>query len=134
MEQKPLVEIRDKVLVINMKPFPAPRIVRSDKWKKRPCVMHYHAFRDELQLALRKAKYEFTGTLHIEFYLEMPKSWSLKKKKEMLGMPHQVKPDIDNLVKAFMDSFRRNDSFVYKINAAKWWAFDNAIAINLERF
>ena len=133
MEDK-LVEIRGNVLIINMKPFPAPRMVRSDKWKKRPCVMHYHAFRDELQLALRKAKFEFKGQLHIEFYLQMPKGWSAKKKKEMLGMPHTVKPDIDNLVKAFMDSFRKNDSFVYRLHTAKWWADKNAIAINLDTF
>jgi len=51
----------------------------------------------------------------------MPKSWSKKKKAEMLGQPHQQKPDIDNLLKALMDAVLPEDSHIYDIRATKYW-------------
>ena len=100
-------------------PVPAPRMTRSDKWAKRPCVMRYFAFRDEVKL--RKVTIEPFGS-HIIFYLPMPKSWSRKKKAKMLGMPHQQTPDTDNLGKAILDAVFGDDSHVYDIRFSKYWS------------
>ena len=61
--------------------------------------MRYRAFADELRLQANLNKYELQDTLDIEFHLEMPKSWSIKKRALMDGKPHKSKPDIDNLIK-----------------------------------
>lgn len=42
----------------------------------------------------------------------MPASWSEKKKAEMDGRPHQQKPDLSNLVKAFEDALTDNDQSI----------------------
>ena len=52
----------------------------------------------------------------------MPKSWSAKKKLAMRGKPHRQKPDIDNLVKAVIDSiYPEDDAAVPGIVARKRW-------------
>lgn len=106
-------------VMIPVAPVPKPRMTRSDAWKQRPAVLRYWAFKDELAACI-------TGTLDsvfmVTFYVEMPKSWSKKKKAEMLGKAHQDKPDVDNYLKAFMDALCENDSYVYDVRARKFWA------------
>ena len=105
-------------MIYDITPVPAPRMTRSDKWKKRPCVMRYFAFRDEVRLK----KVKFGNNDAVFFYLTMPKSWSKKKKAEMIGKPHTQVPDIDNLLKALLDSLYEDDSHIYAIGGAyKYW-------------
>lgn len=59
----------------------------------------------------------------------MPKSWSNKKRAEMLGKPHQVKPDSDNYLKAFMDALCINDSYIYDARVQKYWAESGSIEL-----
>jgi Holliday junction resolvase RusA-like endonuclease len=99
-------------------PVAKPRMTRSDKWKKRKCVLKYWAYRDEIRLFRVKIP---ESNARIIFYLPMPDSWSKKKKEQMLGKPHQQKPDIDNLVKGILDATYKDDSTVWDIKAAKYW-------------
>jgi Holliday junction resolvase RusA-like endonuclease len=108
----------------------APRLVRSDKWANRPVVQRYHAYKDQINLEL--PGYELPTILKIEFHIAMPKSWSTKKRLSMLGEYHQQKPDIDNLVKGFMDAFHTDDAHVAVIHAGKYWAEAGSIALVLE--
>lgn len=100
----------------------APRLVRSDKWGKRPVVQRYHAYKDTIRLAL--PDYELPAILKIEFRLPMSRSWSKKKWQSLAGQYHQQKPDIDNLVKGFMDAFHTDDAHVAVIHAGKYWCMD----------
>ncbi len=56
-------------------------------------------------------------------------SYTEKQKDEKRGQPHEQKPDLDNLIKAFMDCFGKDDSHVSKINAEKIWADRGSIII-----
>ena len=112
---------------ISITPVSKPRMTRSDKWNERPSVMSYRAYGEELRLKL--PGYEPPETFTIEFALPMPKSWSNKKRKSMNGRPHQQKPDIDNLVKAFLDHLCEDDSYVWKVCASKIWAEHGGITI-----
>jgi len=51
----------------------------------------------------------------------MPKSWSKKKKLEMVGRPHKQKPDLDNLLKALLDAVFDEDCEIWDIQATKYW-------------
>jgi len=111
-------------------PVPKCRQTRSDKWKKRPCVMRYRSFADEVrQLGITVNP---CGDLII-FYLPMPTSWSKQKKKDMDGTPHRQKPDIDNLLKALLDAVFYNDSHIYDIHPIKRWAYEGSICISREK-
>ena len=117
--------IRNKMreFQIAIDPVPAPRQTVKDKWKPSARVIKYRAFKDELQWKLKqKGLLECPTEMSLVFYLEMPISWTEKKRIEHSGAPHQSRPDIDNLVKAVMDSWRGEDSHVWKIQAEKYWA------------
>ena len=107
-------------------PVPKPRQTRSDKWKKRPCVMRYRAFADECRLKKVRISEEYS---HVIFYIPMPKSWSVKKKYEMDGKRHKQKPDIDNLAKALFDAVLKDDSGISDIRLTKKWAYTGSIRI-----
>lgn len=80
--------------------------------------MRYRAFANEVRrlgITIREA-----GD-HITFVLSMPKSWSKKKRLEMLGQAHQVRPDKDNLEKALLDSLFTDDSHIWDSRVSKVW-------------
>ncbi|AMO48870.1 Endodeoxyribonuclease RusA [Enterobacter sp. FY-07] len=93
-------------------------MTRSDKWKKRPEVLRYRAFCDEVRA--RGVILPESGS-HITFILPMPQSWSKKKRAEMNGKPHKSKPDKDNLEKALLDALFEDDSHVWDSRVTKLW-------------
>tara|TARA_R110000868_G_scaffold87034_4_gene243649 strand:+ start:1101 stop:1487 length:387 start_codon:yes stop_codon:yes gene_type:complete len=109
-------------------PCPKPRMTRSDKWKKRPAVLKYFAFCDELRM-LCAGRYEIGDEVYLKFHIKTPDSWSVKKKLAMLGKPHQQKPDCDNMIKAFCDALSKEDSNIHTMFAKKVWASMGMIEI-----
>jgi Holliday junction resolvase RusA-like endonuclease len=67
------------------------------------------------------------------FEIPMPKSWSQKRRQEFLGKPCLSKPDLDNLLKAVMDSLLPDgDCQVWHIaSAEKRWAERGAVVISV---
>lgn len=106
-------------------PVAKPRMTRSDKWKKRDCVMRYRDFCDEA----RSLRLNFNSGDHITFVLPMPESWSVKKRKQTNGEPHRIKPDLDNLIKAVCDALYENDSAIWDFRATKIWGERGEIII-----
>jgi len=115
----------------NIVPVPKPRMTRSDKWKKRPPVLRYFAFKDEVRL--KKVHVNECGD-HITFVIPMPNSWSKKKKAEYDGKPHQQKPDKDNLEKALLDAIYDEDSHVWDSRVSKVWGYEGKIIIKNIQF
>ena len=116
-------------------PMRAPRMTVRDRWtdvergKGRPAVLRYFRYRDELRRAL--PDYELPTRLDITFLIPMPKSWSKKKRAAYAGSPHDQKPDIDNLAKAFLDAFHSEDKHVYSLTAEKYWAETGSIELRV---
>lgn len=110
---------------INITPVPKPRMTRSDKWNRRPCVLKYRKFKDELKSAIQ----ELPPSFRVVFGIPMPKSWSEKKRKKMLGQKHQNRPDLDNLEKALLDAIEAEDGFIYSIHGVKKWASEGYIEL-----
>jgi len=96
-------------MIIDICPVPKPRMVRSDKWKKRECVVKYFDFANELRRLMPPYPKNATR-LSIFFTIPMSRSWTKKKKAEMLGKPHRQKPDLSNLIKAVEDILFKDDS------------------------
>jgi len=101
-------------------------MTRSDKWKQRPAVMRYRQFKDDLREVI---KGELDPRFKIVFHVPLPKSWSEKKKIAFDGQPHQVKPDVDNYLKAFMDAMSSDDSYIYDVHCQKYWAREGKITL-----
>jgi Holliday junction resolvase RusA-like endonuclease len=71
--------------------------------------------------------------MRLEFFLPMPPSWSKKKRARMKGQPHRQKPDIDNLVKSFLDALLGDDSTVWHLaGQEKRWSEHGYIVATIE--
>ena len=108
-------------------PVPKPRQTKRDKWAKRPCVMQYRAFADEVRL--RRVHIDTENGSQIIFTLPMPKSWSKKKRAAMNGKPHQQVPDKDNLEKALLDAVLKKDEMVWNTHSKKVWGERGSIEV-----
>lgn len=106
------------IYVYPVTPVSAPRQVHRDLYNPSNHVKRYRAYRDELQL--RRA-FVPNNYHHLIFVLEMPRSWSAKKRAELEGQPHQSKPDRDNLEKAYLDAVLGEDSHVWDGRTTKLW-------------
>jgi len=114
-------------MIYDITPCTKPRQTRSDKWKKRPCVMRYRAFADECRAKGLKIE---QSDQKITFYIPMPSSWSMKKRNELYLQPHQQTPDVDNLLKAVLDATHKQDCAVWSIWAEKRWSYSGEIEID----
>ena len=101
-------------------------MTQRDKWAKRPAVLRYFAFKDECRL--KKVELPESGA-HVIFTIPFPKSYSKKKRRELDGRPHQLKPDLDNLLKALADAVYSDDSGIYDVRASKYWGYTSQIEI-----
>ncbi len=115
-------------------PISKPRQTQQDKWKKRPAVVAYRAFADELRRQAAEMNFKLPDCgWSITFYLPMPKSWGKTRVSQMMGKPHQQKPDCDNLVKAVMDALLPDDSTVWQIGGIeKYWAISGRIIVRIK--
>jgi Holliday junction resolvase RusA-like endonuclease len=120
------------IYTFNIDPFGKPRMVRSDAWSKRECVEKYYSFKDLLNLEANLNKYILKSPLCISFHIPMPESWSEKKKHDKAFTYHTQKPDIDNLIKSFMDSLSTDDSGISEIHAKKFWSYEGFIEVLTE--
>lgn len=110
----------------NVTPVTKPRQTRSDKWKKRPCVLRYREFADQV----RAAGVTVENGDWITFHMPMPQTWPLKKRLSMLGAPHQSTPDIDNLTKSVLDALHENDAHIWHLGTImKRWSDVGGISI-----
>ena len=105
------------------------RMSRADVWRKRTCVTKYWEFKDRLVAQAKEQNFELGDMFCIKFTIEMPKSWSKKKKLLMSGTPHQQKSDLDNMIKAVMDCLLKDDSTVWLITGMKCWGESSEIEI-----
>jgi Holliday junction resolvase RusA-like endonuclease len=92
------------MLILNITGYPKPRETRGDIWAPRTCVKNYRAYKDLLREELQKNGFKLDNVLPFMVYVfPIPKSYSDKKRKELLGQPHTNLPDLDNLEKGFLD-------------------------------
>jgi Holliday junction resolvase RusA-like endonuclease len=71
--------------------------------------------------------------IFVTFTMPMPKSWSKKKKRELLGTPHLDRPDASNLLKFYEDCFNKvlwcDDSILWSISIIKIWGEEGSTII-----
>jgi Holliday junction resolvase RusA-like endonuclease len=108
-------------------------MTQSDKWQRRVCTTRYWQFKDELKALWGEG--DLPAAIGLVFIMPMPAGWSEKKKSLMDGKPHQVKPDGDNLLKAFQDCLAESDSYIWDVRFTKVWGRSGSIHVyQLEPF
>jgi len=117
------------VFEYNGRPVAKPRMVRSDKYKKRPVVMNYWTFKDRIIRQAKEAGFKLGNAYRVTFVMPMPTTLSEKKKMEYDGTPHQVRPDVDNMLKAVNDCLLEEDSAVHYVVCRKIWGYSGKIIL-----
>jgi Holliday junction resolvase RusA-like endonuclease len=124
----------------NIEPCAAPRMSRSDKWKTDPYhkdplkrqrkpVTKYFNWQNRFNALCDESGYKLTPVLNIVFVVPFPKSYSIKKREQLNGQPHQIRPDYDNLLKAVGDSAGIEDGFLWNVRVIKMWGEKGQIII-----
>jgi len=115
------------------KSSPRPRVTRNVTYMPKD----YTDWKNGLKLLAKskiKKPLETDIYLKIDFFFEIPKSWNKAKKEKAKW--HNIKPDIDNLVKSVMDSFNGvvyvDDGQVVSIQARKQYANFTGVKIEIE--
>lgn len=105
-------------------------MTQRDRWKKRPAVVQYHGFKDNLRLLARANKLTLSASGDvIVFLVPMPPSWSERKRDELNLKPHMQRPDLDNYLKALWDALEIEDKHIWGVTAYKLWSTKGGICI-----
>jgi Holliday junction resolvase RusA-like endonuclease len=125
-----------KKIILNITPQTHVRATQGDsiffripREKLRPSGLsrlkrleRYNNYKIELGAEAKSKGFVFPPVgASITFFVPVPPSWSKKKKKLYHGTFHQSKPDLDNLLKALMDSLMAEDKQIAHIELAKRW-------------
>jgi Holliday junction resolvase RusA-like endonuclease len=140
IEEPYVLDTTRQFYLLDVIPMGKPRMTQSDKWKTNPhhkdpkkrqrqAVTDYYHYKDHVLQSCKELGYEMGGHIDILFLIPMPQSWSKKKKSLMDRMPHKQTPDVDNLVKALMDTLKKDDSDVWKTTLESRWAYKGSIVI-----
>ena len=123
-------------VTLHTKPIGKPRMTRRDKWAKRPCVVRYREWADELRAEVTRQIGQLPEPEDIvdvswtaEF--EPPPSWSKKKRAAHIGELHRQKPDRDNIDKAVLDTLWEEDSGIAAGTLRKVWSTESRITITI---
>ena len=118
----------------DISPVAKPRMTQRDKWQPSKAAGKYFSFCNHIRhLANLKGLYTLPGVLNsLIFNIQMPQSWSSKKKAEMNDMPHESTPDLDNLLKS-LDCFGE-DRHIHSIGSIKKvWAYEGSIILEIDQ-
>lgn len=94
----------------------------SGRLKKRQ-IEKYNKYRVDVYHLAKQAGFELPSCgWSLYFYFPVPVRWSKSKKNIMHGQFHMIKPDIDNLCKAFFDSLAIADQGLAQLSGiGKFW-------------
>ena len=103
-------------------PIGKPRMTRQDKWQQRPRVMRYREWCDTARkVAGELPPADQIASLSWVAYFAPPKSWSKKRREAAIGTLHRQTPDRDNIDKAVLDCFFKEDSGIAAGSIEKRW-------------
>jgi len=119
---------------IPLSPIGAPRMTQCDKWKKRPVVERYRAWRDAARPYIPENLPTNPCGMNWTAYVAFPKSYSAKKRAALKGELHQEKPDRDNIDKCLQDFLFEQDKGIAFGRICKLWDDGNGPRVEIEVF
>jgi Holliday junction resolvase RusA-like endonuclease len=130
-------------LYLDIEPIGAVRTTQKQMFADKR-YKKYMVWKDDIRIlwnaelikrGIKPEEFKFSEIKSITFVVTVPMSISLSKAKlkereDRVDMPHQMKPDIDNMLKAFMDAIMKEDSHVHTIGKmTKIWGLHGHIKV-----
>lgn len=116
------------MVVYEIKPCPKPRMLRSDKWKRRKPVLKYWDFVSKVEALCIDIN---PNGFWVEFVIAVPKSIPKKERARRLSGDRRntIKPDKDNLEKALLDALYQDDAHCWNGGCSKLWGETDMIIV-----
>jgi Holliday junction resolvase RusA-like endonuclease len=133
------------VLILDIEPMGAVRTTQKQKFADKN-YKKYQTWKDTLLIlwtaellkhGFNPQTIKFSEIESITFHMTIPMGEKLSKAKieerhSRIDQPHLQKPDIDNMLKAFMDAVMKEDSHVHTIGRTKKiWSLHGHIEVAL---
>ena len=126
-----------KIFRVQIDPMPPPRVTRYSKFSLR--AKKYYRWRNDVQWQLSMQGFPFDDceVFRLRFLIAFPPSYTKAQRKRLAGLPHKLRPDIDNLEKAAIDAVYStpnmpDDGVVWKTASEKYWTAERIGAIIYE--
>lgn len=118
-----IVPLKKSLYIFDITPIGKPRMTRRDKWKntRTKAASKYMAWRNEFEQLISDQNFVLGDGVQVVFLLPFPGTWTKRKCDDMRGMPHQTKPDADNMLKGFIDVCCKTDQKIYEKDVLKFW-------------
>lgn len=136
-------EKKSVTIILDIEPIGAVRTTQKQMWADKR-YKKYMNWKETVRILwtaeLLKHGYvpetvKFSVIESIDFIMTVPFGAKLSKKqmeerKSRVDTPHTMKPDIDNMIKAFMDAVMKEDSHVHTIGMTrKTWGLHGHIKV-----
>lgn len=126
-------------LFIPVEPMGAVRMTQRGKFVK-PSAQRYLNYKKavgwHIKQHWRREPTDAPVSVTVKFVMPIPPSWPKVKQHSHVGMPHKNRPDIDNLIKGFLDSANgiiwTDDKRITGINSSKVYGKKPGIAVEVE--
>ena len=114
---------------------PRPRFSKRGNFVQTYMPATYTAHKAFIQKQMPKVMLKSDLIVTIEFLFNPPKSWSNKKRLEMIGQYKRTKPDIDNLIKTVLDAANKHlwkdDNQIVEVRSFKKYADEPKIVMSV---
>lgn len=95
-------------------------MTNRDRWFKRPITTRYWEWVNAAKPLIPDIP-PWAERVELRVFVEFPKSFSKKKRKMLFGEPNRGRKDIDNFLKAALDTIFQQDCSIYSVSAEKRW-------------
>lgn len=114
--------------------FRIPRTnLRPEGLKRLLRLERYNQYKQDLSALSKQKGFTFPCQgAHVKFFVPVPRSWSKKKKAQYHLKLHLGKPDVDNMLKAVLDSLFSEDKHIADVRVTKFWVDFEAGWIDVE--
>ena len=135
---RPHHKLRRCMITITIPGNPIPLQRHRSVYAKATSDRHIHSYNPQKKLQEQiywTARTQMPGPPQLSdtpldvtmtFYMPIPPSYAFKKRKLLPNQPHNLKPDLDNLIKMYCDSLNKlcwkDDSKIFKITATKLYS------------
>lgn len=107
--------------VIPGNPVAKPRMTNRDRWFKRPITTRYWEWVNAAKLVIPPLPPD-AQRVELVIFVEFPKSWGRKKRAGLSGEPNRGRKDVDNYLKAALDTiFPDQDCAIWSVSVEKRW-------------
>ena len=110
----------------NPVPLKRPRLGKGNVYDSQKKLKNDIALMIKCSLTSSYSPTVLPVTVSMAFFMPIGRAVSKVKKQNMLNKPHYIRPDIDNLIKFYLDICNgvlyRDDAQVYTINASKLYS------------